>query len=257
MSINTDHWPKHPTKSGWLLHNKRGDEVRIVCVDRDSAFPIMCSGGVTYSKDGKYESSSNDPSVLDLVIPQPPKIKSFLTPEQIAEGWVEWHGGECPVWGESSPRLLFRDGEITPIGSNHKASGYHWKHGPNKHDIIAYCPDPYTELKEASKAGKTIQGLYIDGKTWVDLSAPTFLEPIETYRVKPTPLGPEDVKCGDVLRHKNQHLPERAVISKDAEGVVVGGLVCSKYSYGHLQRYFKISRDDGETWELCEKPENK
>ena len=66
-----------------------------------------------------------------------------LTPEQIADGWIEHDGGECPVPLDSRPKILWGDGWITksdkvPAGDWDDS----WRHcGPIKHHIIAYKPE--------------------------------------------------------------------------------------------------------------------
>jgi hypothetical protein len=38
--------------------------------------------------------------------------EGMLTPEQIADGWIEHDGGGCPVDRDSETHVLFADGEI-------------------------------------------------------------------------------------------------------------------------------------------------
>ena len=71
-----------------------------------------------------------------------------LTPEQVAAGWIKHDGGPCPVPLDSSPAVMFRDGEkwlhggrIVPVSARY----LDWQLSP-KHDapddIIAYKEDP-------------------------------------------------------------------------------------------------------------------
>jgi hypothetical protein len=65
-----------------------------------------------------------------------------LTPEQIAEGWLEHDGGGCPVSPETEVRLWFRDYRslVRP------ASWAIWEHGSSllerRDEVIAYRPEP-------------------------------------------------------------------------------------------------------------------
>lgn len=69
----------------------------------------------------------------------------MLTPEQIADGWIEHDGGPCPVEPDSRPTVLFRDGEIADNGE--EAASWVWEHQnfgrafEHLH-IIAYRPEP-------------------------------------------------------------------------------------------------------------------
>ena len=183
--------------------------------------------------------------------------ESVLTPAQIADGWIEWHGGECPVWGGSTPTVMYRDKETySPVAGNVR-----WRHIGLDGDIIAYRPDPYEALKKAHSEGKVIQSDN-DGE-WRDLRgsimwsmAPAF------YRIKPSPvmvpLGPEDVPPGSVVRHKNW--------GNNVSWCIVEGVGKNALSYGSQlghgwtrewidlkEQGFEISRDGGKTWQRCEK----
>ena len=64
----------------------------------------------------------------------------MLTPEQIADGWIEHDGGPCPVPLDSRPRILFKVGE--PYGSGRvRATCWVWG-GYGRAAIIAYRPEP-------------------------------------------------------------------------------------------------------------------
>jgi len=76
----------------------------------------------------------------------------MLTPEQIAEGWIEHDGGPCPVPLDSKVDVMFRDGSGSK--RRHRAQWWTafnpviaaqdlWRHeaGP-ENDIIAYRPEP-------------------------------------------------------------------------------------------------------------------
>jgi hypothetical protein len=62
-----------------------------------------------------------------------------------SDGWIEWHGGECPVDVQSSVQVRYCTGG-NDIGT---AGGFYWDHRPNspKADIVAYRvvpPEPPT-----------------------------------------------------------------------------------------------------------------
>ena len=189
--------------------------------------------------------------------PLPAVAKPILTPEQIADGWIEWHGGECPVWGGSVPEIMFRNGVID---RELLASDWRWHHVGFNGDIIAYRPDPYETLKQAQSAGNVIQ--FLDGDVWVDWGYPMWSYPPECYRVKPAPvmvpLGPEDVKCGDVLRYIAGHFPKNMGeewLSFSINAVSKSFIRASQtlFTYERLEKDFEISRDGGKTWQKCEK----
>lgn len=108
----------------------------------------------------------------------------ILTPEQIAAGWVEWRGGECPVWGGSKPRVMLRNGSISD--GTVVASAWFWGIREVDGAIIAYLPDPYEALKKAKSEGKVIQYRIFDTDKWCDALPPRF-HPEWQYRIKPEP----------------------------------------------------------------------
>jgi hypothetical protein len=111
---------------------------------------------------------------------------STLTDEQLADGWVEWHGGECPVFGRSKPSIRLRDGS-----TNNDLPASSWSWGKLNLDsggqIIAYLPDPYEALKKAQSEGKVIQESWEPKMDWHDLTDPIFNMHPSRYRVKPEP----------------------------------------------------------------------
>ena len=188
-----------------------------------------------------------------------------LTPAQIADGWVEWHGGDCPVWGGSAPSVILRDG-LTVKTAHAYAEGWTWRHCNNDGDIIAYRPDPYEALKKAHSEGKVIQVLesrfegQIDG--WSDVKNHNWRFPPEIYRVKPSPvmvpLGPEDVPPGSAIRYRLATATERywIVTTVDEIGIHVHTpRGWERIEYARTQQEMEISRDGGKTWQKCEKPE--
>lgn len=67
-----------------------------------------------------------------------------------SDGWIEWHGGECPVAHSSNVEVRFRDGETCdtwqagdyadwPIeGHVETPDTSNWMHNGSSEDIIAY-----------------------------------------------------------------------------------------------------------------------
>lgn len=67
-------------------------------------------------------------------------IAQILGTEPDADGWIEWHGGECPVEKGDVIDVRFRDEdehcELEVYG--HRLSSEHWEHEEDPGDIIAY-----------------------------------------------------------------------------------------------------------------------
>jgi len=63
---------------------------------------------------------------------KPEEPNSILTPKQVSEGWIEWHGEENPVPGKRV-NMLFRDG----MRIDARSESYHWDKYRNN-PIIAY-----------------------------------------------------------------------------------------------------------------------
>jgi hypothetical protein len=181
-----------------------------------------------------------------------------LTPEQIADGWIEWHGGECPVWKGSHPVIKTSSGAIM---DGYTASFWKWGNNGDK-TIIAYRPDPYEALKKAHSEGKVIQCFDEDAGLngeWHDLSGVIFWDcPVTDYRVKPAPvmvpLGPEDVPPGSVIRYI-ETFQWFAVLSVSENYVMVINRHAEheRLYFNDLMKYNEISRDGGKTWQKCEK----
>lgn len=54
-----------------------------------------------------------------------------------ADGWIEWHGGECPVDSDAIVEVKYR--KPSPFHFNNDRAGYFaWSHDGNSGDIIAY-----------------------------------------------------------------------------------------------------------------------
>ena len=64
----------------------------------------------------------------------------MLTPEQIADGWIEHDGGKCPVPLPSRVTIMCRSGDI---GTGEASICFwRWEEKPVDYDIIAYRPEP-------------------------------------------------------------------------------------------------------------------
>ena len=62
-----------------------------------------------------------------------------LTPEMIADGWLPWGGGDCPVPGDSKVSVMCRDGLILHDDlPNDRADEWFWSHAGHSSDIITY-----------------------------------------------------------------------------------------------------------------------
>ena len=59
-----------------------------------------------------------------------------LTPEQKAEGWIEWHGGECPIKDDwTAIDIMLRNGRVF---DREQRGTWVWRHDGKEDDIIAY-----------------------------------------------------------------------------------------------------------------------
>ena len=196
---------------------------------------------------------------------------SVLTPAQIADGWVEWHGGDCPVWGGSEIKVMYYGAGIH-AGT---AKAFYWKKDGDSSDIIAYRPDPMEAVKKAHAEGVAIQVRLSNSlEPFVDFSAPyppDFASGEWEWRVKPEPvmvqLGPEDVPPGSVIRSRNVGMrkPWISVLNILSSGVeIVGNAVIHQtipFSVLFINGW-EINRSiplagqwDATAWEKCEKPE--
>lgn len=64
----------------------------------------------------------------------------MLTPEQIADGWIEHDGGPCPVPLDSRVTIMCRTGGT----DTDEAREWWWgrNRAPVSYEIIAYRPEP-------------------------------------------------------------------------------------------------------------------
>lgn len=73
------------------------------------------------------------------------RIIGKIEPKPDTDGWIEWHGGECPVTTGTLVDVEFRNGRVenaTPAGEYNGGCGrmqaVDWFHNGFEHDIIAY-----------------------------------------------------------------------------------------------------------------------
>lgn len=64
-------------------------------------------------------------------------MSGYLTKEDkaVADGWIEWAGGECPVDGEALVDVRFVGGEEC---SGERACAWDWTYENRDFDITAY-----------------------------------------------------------------------------------------------------------------------
>lgn len=119
---------------GWI--EWRGGErpvpsgTRVEVRGRDGAFDT------TYARHVLWGERVND---ADTVVAYR-SVKDAPKPDSDADGWIEWHGGDCPVPPETRVEVRFRDYDAAPIK---QARADHWDRcwdhsTPTKFDIVAY-----------------------------------------------------------------------------------------------------------------------
>lgn len=158
---------------------------------------------------------------------------------------------------ESKVEYMFGDGEWGPpsFGCLYPDMFFadHWRIKPVPTGDLTH-----EEAKEAINRGDMLEA-FIGGE-WEDSLAnyngASGISVGVAYRIKPkselVPLGMEDIKPGDAIRHETWDLYEWRLV----EGVQKGRVY---YTTGNsvfmadLQRYYHITRDNGKTWQRCEK----
>lgn len=86
---------------------------------------------------------------LDLTKPESWPTVSFADAAEMAEGWIQWGGGECPVSADSHVAVRLRNGRDS--GGTHSAGEWVWAHICGQWDIIAYrVIKPAGEVVEAT-----------------------------------------------------------------------------------------------------------
>jgi len=248
MPLHRNDWTKDMLPDGWrpLLKGElitAGDEFIHGCVTH--------AVQVDWVKADTYHSRHRTRRPLPV-----------LTPEQIADGWIEWHGGKPPVWGGSTPEVIHKSAKNEGVRI---ASEWRWEHIGASGDIIAYRPDPYEALKKARSEGKVVELFMEDKNQWEPLNHdPIWSDGPDHYRVKPSPvmvpLGPEDVPPGSALRYIESTTHTRRYgfawflvreVPTAGDGVVVSDEW--RPSFEFMKEKLEISRDGGKTWQKCEK----
>lgn len=65
-----------------------------------------------------------------------------------ADGWNEWHGGECTVGGDVLVDYRMRDGTGEDLGKGVKGCKLRWEHKDLSSDIVAYRPHVKEKTEE-------------------------------------------------------------------------------------------------------------
>jgi hypothetical protein len=69
-----------------------------------------------YPDNGRFIHDRREDHSYDLIREVPPPVKR----EAEADGWIEWHGGDCPVDGETRVDVRFMDGALGgPLEAKH------------------------------------------------------------------------------------------------------------------------------------------
>lgn len=275
--IDTTHWPKHPTKSGWLLKNKRGEDVRIVCVDgkcvggSEGKQPLVSDEGNTYSVDGRFLWKGSD-SDSDLIIPPDlyTKLRAAHKAGKVIQG-IDLDGGwtdiESPDFRD--PVECYRIKPEWTLGRSVNgftlADSQEWHRQDWTEDML---PEGWRPLIEGERIQDGDYGIsrgviFFPHKICIgDLPEhhARTRHPLPTVK-KMVPLGPEDVKCGNELRYKKGHFPPNMgtewlsfSITAVAQNCVRAGTLMD---YEKLFRDIEINRNDGKGWVACEKEETK
>lgn len=84
----------------------------------------------------------------------------------MANGWIEWEGGECPVPRDASAQFKFRDGGE---GEWDLAGGMRWSHAGSGGDIVAYrlC-EPAPTARDKQVAGTHYKAMGVEPWDVVD-----------------------------------------------------------------------------------------
>lgn len=182
----TNGYPEGTTSAD--IGAKVGDEFVVVTEKYGHCFDI--GDVVTLDKikeNGTYQFSKDDASchlLFDELAPVPQKPAIELQAEEVVipdlvhvsddEGWIEWHGGECPVAEGTLVDVIFRDGteaSSTPanvIDNRYFADASHafWYSHGRRNDIVAYRlskPDwPEDRIDVIGQNGNTGEHYAID-----------------------------------------------------------------------------------------------
>jgi hypothetical protein len=125
-------------------------------------------------------------------------------------------------------------------------------------------PDEFL-LREPDGTVYLICKKYIaDGADWIQrridrtskwsrsLDGPWLPFTVEEEVPSPGPLGPEDVPPGSVIRHNEKTMHWSMVTCVKENGIYAGHTV-DIIGFEWLKQCFEISRDNGKTWQKCQK----
>lgn len=190
-----------------------GREARVFMIADAGTQPVLGAVAGTsgkwhateWSMDGSYLLGGAEHD-LDLIgfpgeawkLPDPPPGQEWhrddWTEEMLPDGYRPLLLGELPEEGDE---VIHSDGlarKQTPSQLQYPAASEAARQRTRRP-----LPDPYAELKAAHAAGKVIQFRHSIGGAWTDGRSFEWVLPPDFYRVKPDPLGPEDVPPGSVI----------------------------------------------------------
>lgn len=183
MQIETGHWPKHPTLSGWLLKDKRFAEHRIVCVDGQEPYSIISDNGQRWTAKGEMHANGT-PSVHDLIIPPDPyeHLRAAFNAGQKIQynfgGLVEDWGDieEEPDWKEPAARFRVKpQPSMVPLGPDDvppfslirktgESDSWHWRLISYVTAVQMVCADRGYPFKEIQRTHEINRSLSQTGK---------------------------------------------------------------------------------------------
>lgn len=267
---------KHPSGDGWLVPTREGGKAWVLSFSGKGAKPII-GDEINYYPDGKYWKTEEDGDLmLDAYVDPHAELKAAHAAGKVIQSnyrlnpepcWVERFSGtpfepqeNCeyrikpewtladhmrrffPTWDEATMPLHRNDftQDMLPDG---------WR--PLLLEEI-YVKDD--EWIADDKPRKWSLSFGTSGNAcWKEASFSRTRRPLPEVK-KPVPLGPEDVKCGDLLSSD----PENYQVMITHKGP--HSVSCPDCGMNKVWRFqelkdsnMKISRDGGKTWEACSK----
>lgn len=73
------------------------------------------------------------------------EVVECTAPAPDLDGWIEWHGGDCPVSGDTRVRVRLRSDTSDMERSGLPAGDFRWDHRDSYGDIVAYRVAPVIE----------------------------------------------------------------------------------------------------------------
>ena len=74
--------------------------------------------------------------------------KKYESALEGSEGWIEWHGGDCPVDSDAIVEVKYRHPSSYQF-NNDRAGDFYWPHDGLGYDIIAYRLQQPTKSEQA------------------------------------------------------------------------------------------------------------